>query len=253
MDDARSSGPAGRCTSCPRRPPPISTRWCRPSGHRRPGPVRPAGVPGDRRRAGPADRHERRMGRPGRAPGRSRRPHGRRLGADARGPRLPVRGGGALGATPGPRRDAGPGGRQGRGGPAVGDAAHRVRRRDPPRRARRDGRVAGRRARHHPGRRGERGPGAGRRRLRAGLGDRGGGHRRAARGGGGGPPSGSGRGWMPWRRRAARSGSCTAAAWISTTAPSLLAQPAVDGLFVGRRALDPLVFAAIAGAPVEGV
>ena len=30
------------------------------------------------------------------------------------------------------------------------------------------------------------------------------------------------------------------------SAPALLAQPAVDGLFVGRQALDPLVFAAIA-------
>jgi triosephosphate isomerase len=37
------------------------------------------------------------------------------------------------------------------------------------------------------------------------------------------------------------------------SSPSLLAQPAVDGLFVGRRALDPLAFAAIAGTPVEGV
>ena len=35
-------------------------------------------------------------------------------------------------------------------------------------------------------------------------------------------------------------------------ASSFLAQPAVDGLFVGRRALDPLVFAAIAGTPITG-
>jgi triosephosphate isomerase len=32
-------------------------------------------------------------------------------------------------------------------------------------------------------------------------------------------------------------------------APALLAQPGVDGLFVGRKALDPAVFAAIAHAP----
>ena len=38
-------------------------------------------------------------------------------------------------------------------------------------------------------------------------------------------------------------------------APALLAQPDVDGLFVGRQALDPKVFAAIAHVQpaVEGV
>ena len=36
------------------------------------------------------------------------------------------------------------------------------------------------------------------------------------------------------------------------TAPVLLAQPAVDGLFVGRQALDPSVFAAIAHAQPAG-
>ena len=35
------------------------------------------------------------------------------------------------------------------------------------------------------------------------------------------------------------------------SAGALLAQPCVDGLFVGRQALDPLVFAAIAHTPAE--
>jgi len=39
---------------------------------------------------------------------------------------------------------------------------------------------------------------------------------------------------------------------VSTAAaPSLLAEPGVDGLFVGRMALDPAVFAAIAHTPSE--
>jgi len=35
-------------------------------------------------------------------------------------------------------------------------------------------------------------------------------------------------------------------------APHVLGQPGVDGLFVGRRALDPAAFAAIAGAAIPG-
>ena len=45
-------------------------------------------------------------------------------------------------------------------------------------------------------------------------------------------------------RRSSRSSTAAASAW--TPRPALLAQPAVDGLFVGRQALDPRVFAAIA-------
>jgi triosephosphate isomerase len=37
-----------------------------------------------------------------------------------------------------------------------------------------------------------------------------------------------------------------------TIAPLVLGQPGVDGLFVGRRALDPAAFAAIAGTPIPG-
>ena len=97
-----------------------------------------------------------------------------------------------------------------------------------------------------------RGPGAGRRRLRAGVGDRGGGHRRAAR-----EVGAIHRGLRAWLDALAPEGRAVRIIYGGSVdldnASSLLAQPAVDGLFVGRRALDPLVFAAIAGTPVKGV